>query len=145
MKRLSILAVLLLSLTSLFACNDKITKDTNVLPELSRRFLSEHFAGIPVSHIQIEKDFLLVDSYDVILTDGTNVEFNRKGEWEEVRRHGAAIPSAIVPSFIRKYVLQHYPSATIVAISRDRRDYEVDLDNRLELKFDLKGNLIEID
>lgn len=145
MKGLSILAVLLLSLTSLFACNDKITKDTNVLPELSRRFFSEHFAGIPVSHIQIDKDFLLIDSYDVILTDGTNVEFNRKGEWEEVRRHGAAIPSAIIPDFIRKYVLQHYPSATIVAISRDRRDYEVDLDNRLELKFDLKGNLIEID
>lgn len=145
MKGLSILAVLLLSLTSLFACNDKITKDTNVLPELSRRFLSEHFAGIPVSHIRIDKDFLLIDSYDVILTDGTNVEFNRKGEWEEVRRHGAAIPSAIIPDFIRKYVLQHYLSATIVAISRDRRDYEVDLDNRQELKFDLKGNLIEID
>ena len=145
MKRLSILAVMLLSLTAVFACSDKITTDTAVLPEQSRQFLSTHFAGIPVAHIKIDKDFLFVDNYDVILTDGTNVEFNRKGEWEEVQRHGAAIPRTIVPAFIRKYVRQNYPAATIVAISRDRRDYEVDLDNKLELKFDLKGKLIEID
>lgn len=145
MKRFSILALLLLSLTVVFACNDKVSTDIGVLPQQSRQFLSTHFAGIPVSHIQIDKDFLVVDSYDVILTDGTNVEFNRKGEWKEVKRHNAAIPTAIIPAFIRKYVKQHYPTAKVLAISRDRRDYEVDLDNRLELKFDLKGNLIEID
>lgn len=145
MKRFSILALLLLSLTVVFACNDKVSTDIGVLPQQSRQFLSTHFAGIPVSHIQIDKDFLVVDSYDVILTDGTNVELNRKGEWKEVKRHNAAIPTAIIPAFIRKYVKQHYPTAKVLAISRDRRDYEVDLDNRLELKFDLKGNLIEID
>lgn len=145
MKRLGILAVLLMSLTVVFACNDKITKDTSVLPAQSQKFLTTHFAGIPVSHIQIDRELMLIDSYEVILTDGTNIEFDRKGAWEEVKRHSEAIPEAIIPATIRKYIKQNHPTAKVVAISRDRRDYEVDLDNRLELKFDLKGNLIEID
>ena len=33
----------------------------------------------------------------------------------------------------------------ITAIDRDRRDYEVELDNGLDLKFDLKFRLIDID
>lgn len=145
MKRLCILATFLMLLTIAYAGNNKTTKDSSVLPAKSRQFLTEHFAGIPVSNIKIEKELMLIDNYDVILTDGTKVEFNRKGEWEEIKRHKKAVPSAIVPASIRKYIKQHYPSAKVVAISKDSRDYEIDLDNRIELKFDLKGNLIEID
>lgn len=146
MKRLSILAVLFLSVTMTFAHRDKITTDMSVLPAASRQFLTEHFANIAVSHIQVEKMMmLLTEEYDVILTDGTNVEFDRKGEWKDVKRHNQAIPSALVPVHIQKFVQQKYPSATIVAISKDSRDYEVDLSNGTELKFNLKGKLIEID
>lgn len=146
MKRFSILATLLLLLTAIaYAGNDRITKDVSVLPASGRQFLSEHFASIPVSHIKIEKELMRVDSYDVILTDGTKVEFNRNGKWEEVKRNKAAIPTAIIPVSIRKYVKQHYPKAKIIGISRDSRDYEIDLNNQLELKFDLKGKFIKID
>lgn len=145
MRKLFILATFLLSLTIAFAGNDKITKDTSVLPTVSRQFLSRHFAKIPVSHIKIEKALMGIDSYDVILTDGTNVEFNRKGEWKEVKRHKTAIPAAIVPKSIREYVKKHYPSAVIIAIDKDSRNYEVDLNNKTELKFNLKGKLTDID
>lgn len=146
MRRLSVLAVLLLSLTSAYARHDKVTKDMNVLPASSRQFLTEHFANIPVAHIQVEKNLMVfTDEYEVILTDGTNVEFNRQGEWKDVKRHNQAIPAAIVPAQIQKYVKQNYPATTIVSISKDRKDYEVDLSNKIELKFDLKGRLIEID
>lgn len=40
---------------------------------------------------------------------------------------------------------KNYPKNKIVAIDRDRRDYEVELDNGLDLKFDLKFRLIDID
>ena len=52
---------------------------------------------------------------------------------------------AIVPQQIRDYVTKNYPKNKIVAIDRDRRDYEVELDNGLDLKFDLKFRLIDID
>lgn len=146
MKRLrNILAILSLSVTMACADNNKVTKDTGVLPAASRQFISEHFGDIAVSHIQIEKNLVLTDSYDVILTDGTNVEFNRKGEWKEVNRHNLSVPGAIIPEAIRTYVRQNYPSAMIVAIDKDFRDYEIDLNNGLELKFDLQGNLVDFD
>lgn len=127
------------------ADNNKVTKDTGVLPAASRLFISEHFGDIAVSHIQIEKNLVLTDSYDVILTDGTNVEFNRKGEWKEVNRHNLPVPGAIIPETIQNYVRQNYPSAMIVAVDRDFREYEIDLDNGIELKFDLQGNLVDLD
>lgn len=146
MKRLSsILAILSLSVAIACADNNKITKDTGVLPATSRQFISEHFGDIAVSHIQIEKNLVLTDSYDVILTDGTNVEFNRKGEWKEVNRHNLPVPGAIIPETIQNYVRQNYPLAMIVAVDKDFRDYEIDLDNGIELKFDLQGNLVDLD
>jgi len=51
----------------------------------------------------------------------------------------------IIPAAIQKYVTTHYPDAKVLKIERDKKDYEVKLSNRTELKFDLKFNLIDID
>lgn len=146
MKRNNYLLIIL-SLLSVMACagNDKITNDTDLLPVSSRQFISDHFKDIPVSHIQIEKNLIRISSYDVILTDGTNVEFNRRGEWKEIKRHNLPIPQAIIPAVIQNHLKKTYPSNRVVAIDKDIRDYEIKLDNGLEMKFDLKGNLIDID
>lgn len=100
---------------------------------------------IPVSHIQIEKNLIRISSYDVILTDGTNVEFNHKGEWKEIKRHGLPIPPAIIPEVIQDLIKKNYSSNKVVKIEKEIRDYEIKLDNGLEMTFDLKGNLIDID
>ena len=105
------------------ADNDKVTNNINELPQVSRTFLNNYFDGNKVSHIKIDKDLFLVDSYDVILTDGTSVEFNRDGEWKEVKSFGQKI----------------------MTVERGKRKVSVDLANGLELKFDLNGNLIDID
>ena len=140
MKRINYLLIVL-SLLSVMACagNDKITSDTNILP------VSDHFKDIPVSHIQIEKNLIRISSYDVILTDGTNVEFNHKGEWKEIKRHGLPIPPAIIPEVIQDLIKKNYSSNKVVKIEKEIRDYEIKLDNGLEMTFDLKGNLIDID
>lgn len=146
MKRINYLLIVL-SLLSVMACagNDKITSDTNVLPVSSRQFISDHFKDTPVSHIQIEKNLIRISSYDVILTDGTNVEFNHKGEWKEIKRHGLPIPQAIIPEVIQGLIKKNYSSNKVVKIEKEIRDYEIKLDNGLEMTFDLKGNLIDID
>ena len=146
MKRINYLLIVL-SLLSVMACagNDKITSDTNVLPVSSRQFISDHFKDIPVSHIQIENNLIRISSYDVILTDGTNVEFNHQGEWKEIKRHGLPIPQAIIPEVIQDLIKKNYSSNKVVKIEKEIRDYEIKLDNGLEMTFDLKGNLIDID
>ena len=137
MKRINYLLIVL-SLLSVMACagNDKITSDTNVLPVSSRQFISD---------IQIDKNLIRISSYDVILTDGTNVEFNHKGEWKEIKRHGLPIPQAIIPEVIQDLIKKNYSSNKVVKIEKEIRDYEIKLDNGLEMTFDLKGNLIDID
>ena len=108
-------------------------------------FLNNYFNGNKVSHIKIDKDLFLVDSYDVILTDGTSVEFNRDGEWKEVKSFQQNIPDTLIPAEIRQYVSQNYPGQKIMTVERGKRKVSVDLANGLELKFDLNGNLIDID
>lgn len=146
MKRVSmLLAGLVLYVCTACAHNDRITKDANELPQLSWDFLARHFNAVSVAHIKIEKNLLGVKDYEVILTDGSHVEFTRDGEWKEVKMNRQAVPSAIIPKAIHSYIQQNYPATEIRAIDKDSRDYEVDLNNGIELKFDLQGNLIDVD
>lgn len=146
MKRIGIILIGL-ALMANMACadNDKVTNNINELPQVSRTFLSNYFNGNKVSHIKIDKDLFLIDSYDVILTDGTSVEFNRDGEWKEVKSFQQNIPDTLIPAEIKQYVNQNYPSQKIMTVERGKRKVSVDLANGLELKFDLNGNLIDID
>ena len=58
---------------------------------------------------------------------------------------GKPCPVLICLSAKCLYGATNYPDAKILKIERDKKDYEVKLSNRTELKFDLKFNLIDID
>ena len=53
------------------------------LPEKAQTFLSTYFPDSKISLIRKETDVLEL-SYDVIFTNGSKVEFDRKGNWTEV-------------------------------------------------------------
>ncbi|MBD5192513.1 MAG: hypothetical protein HDS88_06435, partial [Bacteroidales bacterium] len=73
--------------------------------------------------------------YDVDLVSGAEVEFRDNGDWKEVKAaKGNAVPKAIIPSAITKYVSTNYAGQSIVEISRKRGGYEVELSNGTELK-----------
>ena len=102
------------------------------------------FAGVEVSFSKVDEELFDKD-YKVVFVNGAKVEFAKNGEWKDVECKYGEVPAAIVPQQIRDYVTKNYPKNKIVAIDRDRRDYEVELDNGLDLKFDLKFRLIDID
>ena len=64
---------------------------------------------------------------------------------KRLRSSGFCVAAAIVPQQIRDYVAKNFAGRKIVSIDRDKRDWEVKLDNGLDLKFDLQFRLIEID
>ena len=135
MKKFLFLAAALLALGISTACADSDRPiDVAQLPQKAQQFIQKHFAG----------DFLEV-RYEVIFTDGAKAEFYKDGEWKEVDCRYSSVPAAVVPAQIAQYVSGHYPDASIVQIDRDKHDYEVKLSNGLELTFDLKFNLIDID
>jgi hypothetical protein len=81
----------------------------------------------------------------VVLTDGTEIDFDGKGEWDSVDCKRSAVPSALVPAAIAGYVQANFPSQLIVKIDKEHYGYEVQLSNDIELKFTADGQLLAYD
>lgn len=150
MKKIALFVTVLAGIGSILILGicmekEKVTQDTTTLPAESRLFLSDHYPKAAVSHIKIEKNLLGTKGYDVILTNGVHVEFNRSGQWKEVEGHRTVIPEALVPPGIILYVRNNFADNEIVSIEKESYDCKIKLDNGLELLFDRNENLIEID
>ena len=145
MKKVIVLfiSVLTLSTFTVQADNERpITIDK--LPQKAQQFIKQHFSDAAVAYVIKERDFLKT-KYEVVFTNRSKIEFHENGEWKEVDCKHAKVPEVIVPEAIATFVTTHYPTVSIVQIDRDSRDYEINLSNGLELTFDLKFNLIDID
>lgn len=131
---------------SFVACSDDDDKKATYgdLPTKAQTFLETHFGGNS-GILNITKDN---DSYDVIY-DKFKIEFDLDGEWDSIdgtiNRQSNAIPStviALIPSTIAEYVAVNYGEAKIIEVDREPWGYEIDLDNNIDLKFDLDGKFI---
>lgn len=144
-KSLGIMLGMILSIFVINAGNKIYTTDVNMLPENSRQFLSNHFGDIKIAHISIEKNWMGIKEYDIILTDGTEVEFDKAGEWKDVTCTDKPVPQAIVITPIGNYVKDNFLNMYIEGIEKSNRKYEVKLNTGLELEFDLQGRFKRID
>lgn len=146
MKTSRIFMVAILLLATVFtvkADNDKpISFDQ--LPEISKEFIRTYFSGQEISYAKEERE-LFSKSYEVFFVNGTKIEFDKKGNWDTVDCRREAVPSGIVPALIVDYVTKNHPNLMIVKIDKDKRDYEIELNNGIEIKFDLKYNVIGYD
>lgn len=82
---------------------------------------------------------------DIMLPDGTILEFDRSGKWTEIFCPNGQVPTALVPAAITRYVNSHYASAKIVKIERDKRETEVKLADGMEITFNAKYQVVDID
>lgn len=145
MKTMKYFVLMALFFLSSVACDGR---EKNIkfkeLPVAAQTFLKDHFDSQRISLIRKDSEGLRT-TYDVILADGTKLDFDSKGEWTEVDSKPAAVPATVVPQPIADYVKKNYPNAAIVQIERDGRGYEVDLSIRIEVRFDSKFNVKRID
>ena len=77
-KFLSLLVLALVAVQFSFA-KDVITKDMNQLPLPARNFINSNFTKPQVAHIKIDKDMMESTKYEVLLMDGTEIDFDSKG------------------------------------------------------------------
>lgn len=144
MKRIILsLVALVMGVGTVFAANDKpITVDR--LPATAKQFISAYFSETNVSYAKMETE-LFDKNYEVVFTNGNKVEFDKKGEWKDVDCKFTQVPDGIIPQQIKNYIAANYGETKIVEIDRNSRKYEIKLSNGLELTFDSKFNLTEID
>lgn len=144
MKKLLFLFVCLFTLQTVAKADDDKPIQVTQMPKTAQQFIKQHFADSKVALAKMEND-LLSKSYEVIFTDGNKIEFDKKGNWEEVNCKFTSVPLQVIPQPIQQYINTNYPDTKVLVIERDSKDYEVKLSNRVELKFDLKFKLIDID
>ena len=114
------------------------------LPKTSQQLISTYFGKQNVSVILLDDDYLKKE-YEVILVNGTKIEFKGNGNWKEVKSKKGKIPTGFIPKKISIYVQKSFPNTGIKKIEKNRFSYEVELINGIDLKFDLKGNFIKFD
>ena len=146
MKRLTIiLAPLFVALSVLPASagNDRIIT-VGELPAASQQFISTCFKEVEVSYAKVAEEWFDKE-YKVVFVDGSKVEFVRSGAWKEIDCKYGEVPAGAVSAPIRDCVAARFPGRRIICIERDRRSYDVKLDNGLELEFDADFRLVDID
>lgn len=143
MKKIMLLVASLLTLTTAaMAGHDKPIKP-NELPNAAQKFITAHFAGKQVAYTTVDNE--RPRSYEVGFRSGETIEFDRRGEWKEIKSLRGTLPAHVAPEAIVRYIVRNYPGSRITSIERDAREYEVGLTNGLELTFDKEFRLIDMD
>ena len=140
----SIKVILLLAAMMLMGFNAKADHDQVItfdqMPELAQAFHKQYFAGkVP---LVVTMDW---DDYTIRYESGEKVEFNKQGDWKEIDCRASMVPQELIPEQIKTSIANSFPGAIILKIDRNRRGYEVKLNNGLEVEFSPDFQVIDID
>lgn len=118
-----------------FAACDKDSEkriDFGGLPNNAQVFIETYFANVEISSVIREKDDGRT-TYDVLLSDGTDIEFNSSGEWTSINCFFSPLPSGILMTAITDKIEELHPGATIHGVDKEIGGYKVEvLDNGIE-------------
>ena len=110
------------------------------LPAEAQSFIKTHYDGVKVLQVVSDRT-----DYEVILAGNTQLEFDRSGNWKEIKCKGGSIPDSVIPSRIMSYIQEYFPSDKVCAIERSIWGYEVIITSGFELEFDKNCNFVRID
>lgn len=138
-------------LTGIFAlvllmtsCSDRPVAPAQ-LPGAITAFIQQNFPNQAITFAQ--KDLEITGwQYDVVLADGTQIEFDTDQMWDKIQSPMTnPVPAVLIPAPIMSYLQGNFPGVMIQKIDKDSFGYEVELANGLELKFNQAGALMEMD
>ena len=125
------------------AGNDKPIS-VNALPVKAQTLLSNHFNNQKVMLATIESG-VGSRSYDVVLQNGTKLEFDKKGNLKEIDCKLGIVPALLIPQAIKNYLKDNNAGQSVKKIEMNKNEYEVELTNGLDLTFNKHFQLIDID
>lgn len=145
MKKFILTMLLLAGVVMMAGARDNYSHDIKTLPAAARTVLKNNFKA-NVSVIKVDKDFGRVSEYEVILTDGCEVTFDRSGNWKEIETSSSSsVPDKMVPRAILDWVKANHKKTRIIGIERKRGGYDVELSNGVDVKFNKNGRFVKYD
>lgn len=125
------------------AGNDKPIS-VKALPAKAQTLLTKHFSNQKVVLATIESN-VIGKNYDVVLKNGTKLEFDKKGNLTEIDCKQGTVPTQLIPQAIKNYLKANYARQSVKKIELNKNEYEVELTNGLDLTFNKHFQLIDID
>lgn len=145
MKLHVILAACALAIGCGACSSETVSHDASQLPLKAREIISQNFTSA-VSVVETEKRMGSIKEYEVVLTDGTEIQFNSGGEWESIDTpNNRPIPTGLIPTSIARFVAEKHNGAYIVGLEKNKKGYEVELSNEVDIQFDAGGNFLKYD
>lgn len=137
----------LLTILAAVAIFTSCEKDKVIAPDNSpaeiKTYVETHFSGNSIIQIMQDKE-LISSEYQVILSDLTRLDFNRKFEIQDIESTNA-LPESVIPTELSTYVKNNFPQAMIIRWELEDRHQQINLNNGLDLVFDKSGNFLRID
>ena len=117
---------------------------TSTLPQNILDYITENYPGLTIVEAEIEDD----QNYEIELSDGTELIFNSQGEFlgvdnDENEFGDEDIDPSDLPQNILDFISANYPGVGIEEAELENNgNYEVELENDVELIFDGDGNFL---
>lgn len=141
-KQILTLATVLLLSISAFAQNGMTQFEQ--LPATAQNFVKTYFNEYKIQYIFCDKEFADVD-YKIRFEDGTEIDFNAKGEWTDVSSKQKCIPTGFILKEITTYVEMNHKDMCITDVEREFNRIKIELNDNFEIEFNSKGKLISYD
>lgn len=113
------------------------------IPTPIAAYLQTHFPDNAILKASFD-DHFIYKKYKISLNNKISLEFSPEYNVIEIKSK-SKLPDAVIPIEIRKYVETNYPKNVITDWELDDGNQEIELDNGLDLDFDLKGVFISVE
>ncbi|MGV3585391.1 MAG: PepSY-like domain-containing protein [Adhaeribacter sp.] len=142
MKSKSFLIAAVCATFFMSSCEKEEVVKAEDLPQTAREFISNNFANETVTSVVKEESGKNI-SYDVVLNNGTKLDFNKEGQITEIDSQ-TKLPDSVIPGPIRSYVQTNYATEHITGWELEGTNQDVELSNQLELRFDKDNNFVSL-
>ncbi|WP_181881789.1 PepSY-like domain-containing protein [Helicobacter sp. MIT 14-3879] len=105
------------------------------LPQNAQNFIKNNFDA-NIIHIK-QSD----DNFEILLSDGHQIELSLSGEWEEIRRY-IGIETKALPENITLIIKNNFPNMKILKIKKEWEIYNLQLENKIKIYIDENGKII---
>ena len=145
MKANKITSIIALSVIffSLVSCDKETILSSSKIPTEISDYVSTHFPNKKILQVVEDVD-MTTKTYDVILEENINLEFNRKKEIISIEAL-SKLPESVIHPKISQYVDVNFPDNFITEWQLEKKHQEINLNNGLDLVFTMDGDFKKID
>ena len=143
MKKLIItLYTVIVAITFTNCSKEEMNPEEN-LPNEVKAYIITHFPDQSITEAKKNENDS-INTYEIRLDNLTDLEFNYKFEIMDIDGK-TKIPNSVISEKISNYVILNYPDNFITGWEMDEGKQEVELDNAMDLEFDMNNNFMQID